>query len=644
MKKIFYLIGGFLALIVGLVLLTLAVLFFDPTIAINAKNIAWVLEKTHVLDSWSWKKMEIGHQWIKWNDRHLTGDIRDFCFRKNAESSKVYTCFDEISWDFDLGFDFKEKFFTKVHKPFKVHSPLTEVKLLPSPPTKEKSSPPDIYRYWNLFWSDMVPDMDVRFAAIRLTTDGKQHDFDFTLVKTGKRLTAGAMKFTLFANPKDFELRAPEKILIPEHIETLGPFYIRDLTLTGKVREEMIPLHLTGHVEDVLLKTDAILELPIAEGMTLKRKFLGSIKGEILVPAFRKTLAHKSYGIFRELPAPFNVLDGKVITTFEGKEKGKDEVRFDSLTNIDLASPHQVLNLDIAAGTDLPVSTWRPDTIELGLDFHQVRIELPRLSSKRPPPQMIPDKRFKNGPYRPPEEKKAATDVLVHLTALNRKALQIVTNLLDEPVRLNFDLLIGEGKVNKGHVSVLPLKTEIFRRPIRLRELVLTFDEPKEPVIKAEVLFPLPEYKIKLVLEGPVSSPRYAFTSDPPLQQNDIYAVLLFGRPLSDLDPDSRTAAQKTNQILANGILSLSVLYFLAGSPVEYVGFDPDSKSAVAQFGLTKKTSLRVGGGEEGMNSGGLRHSLGKGWYIDTGVQRHPSSSTNQNKSYGVLLERVISY
>jgi hypothetical protein len=644
MKKFLYLLGGFVAIILGLVLIVLTVLFFDPTIAINAKNIAWVLEKTHVLDSWSWKKMELGHKWLKWNDRRLTGDIRDFCFRKNAESAHVSTCFDEISWDFDLGFDFREKFFTNVHKPFKVHSPLTEVTLLPAPATNEKSSPPDIYRYWNLFWSDMVPDMDVRLASVHLTSDGKKHDLDFSLVKTGKHVTAEAMKFTLSADPKGFELRAPEKILIPEHVETLGPFFIRDLTLTGKVRGEMIPLHLAGHVEDVLLKADAVLDLPLAEGMTLKRKFLASIKGEILVPGFKKTLSHKSYGIFRELPAPFNVLDGKIITKFEGKEKGKDAVRFDSLTSIDLSSPHQVLNLDIAAGADLPVSSLKPDTIELGLDFHQVRIELPRLSSKRPPPQMIPDKRFKKGPYHPPVEKKEATDVLVHLTALNRKSLQIVTNLLDEPVRLNFDLLIGQGKVEKGHVSVLPLKTEIFRRPIRLRELVVNFDEPKEPVITAEVLFPLPEYKIKLVLEGPVSSPRYAFTSEPPLPQNDIYAVLLFGRPLADLDPDDKTAAQKTNQILANGILSLSVLYFLAGSPVEYVGFDPDSKSAVAQFGLSKKTSLRVGGGQEGMNSGGLRHSLGKGWYIDTGVQRHPSSSTNQNKSYGVLLERVIAY
>ncbi len=79
-------------------------------------------------------------------------------------------------------------------------------------------------------------------------------------------------------------------------------------------------------------------------------------------------------------------------------------------------------------------------------------------------------------------------------------------------------------------------------------------------------------------------------------------------------------------------------------APVEYVGFDPDSKNATAQFGLTRKTSLRVGGGQEGMNAGGLRHSLGKGWYVDSTVQKSQSPSTEDRKNYGVILERVIAY
>jgi hypothetical protein len=43
------------------------------------------------------------------------------------------------------------------------------------------------------------------------------------------------------------------------------------------------------------------------------------------------------------------------------------------------------------------------------------------------------------------------------------------------------------------------------------------------------------------------------------------------------------------------------------------------------------------------MNSG-IRHSLGKGWYIDTSVQNTEKRATEKGQDYGVLLERVIAY
>jgi len=62
---------------------------------------------------------------------------------------------------------------------------------------------------------------------------------------------------------------------------------------------------------------------------------------------------------------------------------------------------------------------------------------------------------------------------------------------------------------------------------------------------------------------------------------------------------------------------------------------------------LGNKSSLRVGGGNEGINSTTLRRSLGKGWYIDTSIQQtqeEASSDPQEGHDYGVLLERVISY
>lgn len=232
----------------------------------------------------------------------------------------------------------------------------------------------------------------------------------------------------------------------------------------------------------------------------------------------------------------------------------------------------------------------------------------------------------------------------MHLQALGENALHINTNLLDETLRLNFDLLVENGEVKKGFIQTFPLTTTVFKRKIVIPSLRVVFSAPLEPQIIATIEFHLPEYKVTLELEGPMSSPRQAFSSNPPLPLDDIYAVILFGRPLSGLDPDDRSAAKKSNQILSQGILSLAVLYYFAGSPVESLGYDPESNELSAQIGLGAKNSLRVGTSGSGLNSAGVRRSLGKGWYIDSSVQRTTNDNGTSGPDYGVLLERIISY
>lgn len=647
MKKILFLIAGLITIPLVTILVLVGVFFVDPTVIINGPNIEWVLNRTHVFETWTWQKMEIRHGWKKWNDRHLSGEIRNLCLRYRKEAS-VYSCFSEISWDFDLRYQFGHGFSTETHSSFQIFSPQIEVALADTPEKEEESPPPDIYRWWSLFWSGIVPDMEVKLDSVAVMSHGKKTEFDIGITKLKDTLRASAKNFHLTADAKGFELAAPPAIELPEKIDAVGPYYFRNVRLKGSVTKKSIPLLLTGSLEEAAFHVKAHVNLPLQDdpaSLAFRREFLATVSGDIRVPDFRQAYSRRAPAAFRELPAPLNVMNGTIIVNFALAKGAPGSVTFHSDTDIDLASAKEALDMTVSAEGELPVEKLKPDTIQIGLAFHEVKLELPKLSKKAPPPQFIPDRRFRKGPYRPPEKKVPETEVDVHLTALNRKSLHIVTNLLDEPLRLNFDLLIGNGKVKKGHITALPLRTEIFRRPIQLRSLVITFDEPKEPVIAAEIRFPLPEYKITLNLEGPVSQPRYAFRSEPPLPQNDIFAVLLFGRPLEDLSSDDKTSAQKTNQILSQGILSLSVLYFLAGSPVEYVGFDPESQNATAQIGLSNKTSLRVGGGREGMNGGGIRHSLGKGWFIDTTVQDTKQNTASSKRSdYGVLLERVIAY
>lgn len=347
---------------------------------------------------------------------------------------------------------------------------------------------------------------------------------------------------------------------------------------------------------------------------------------------------------YDELPAPLNVMNGAIEFRLDvEKTRQKEYVLLKTVTDFNLKGKRQVIRFSLSGDVPLDVRDFSRELIEVAVQFSKVSLQLPRLSKKGPPPQFFPDKRFKVQKTNQAPTAENRPNISMNLEATNEQALHIRSNLLDEALRLNFDLEIKNGEIDDGFLKILPLKTTLFKRPIRIRKLIISFHAPLEPVIESTVQFPLPEYKITLKLEGPVSSPRYAFSSKPPLPQNDIFAVLLFGRPLSELNSDDKSAAQQTNKLLAQGILSLSVLYFLAGSPVEYIGYDPETGRATAQFGIDGKTSLNIGAGK-GSRSTGVRRSLGKGWYLDTSVQNTSDPSNEGARDYGVLLERIIAY
>lgn len=644
MKKFLkYTLVTFLVFLVLLVSV-LGYIFIKPQVVINPEMLNFALEKTKILKEYSWKEAQMNWGYKTWKHRTFEGRFTDLCFNYDSEPAKVDSCIQEISWNIEIiGLS------VKTISPIKIHSNKMNV-ILGKTDEKEPSSPPDIWNYWTMLWSDMTPDMDIWFRNIKLTSvDKKTTELDFKLVKIGKELNAEALKFHLFANPEKIVVTPPKAIPLPKKLPGMETLYFRDFKLTALMKPTDIKVEVVGFFEVAQILVNSQIDLPIKDeftSVTFLKKVALKTTASVDMPALRKNLARYAPDPYKELPAPFNVMDGKIGIKVKTEDiKDSDLVMVLAGMNVDLKSEKQALNFDMEADVPVNLKTYKPESVSVGLDFHQVQIQLPRLSKKSPPPQLIPDGRFKNRPFKPePKVTEKPLDITLHLQALNEKAMSFRTNLLDEILKLNFDLNIVQGNLKSGFLSILPLKTSVFKRPIHLKDMKITFNHPVEPVMEGEIQFPLPEYKITLKLEGPVSKPRYAFTSEPPLPQNDIYAVLLFGRPMADLDPDDKSSAQQTNKLLSQGILSLSVLYFLAGSPVEYVGYDPGSKNAVAQFGLGNKTSLRVGGGGDGINSSAIRRSLGKGWYLDTSVQNSSQPANSDSKNYGVLLERIITY
>lgn len=633
------------------------ILFFRPSSVLNPSMLDFALKKSEVLKDWSWSEAQMNHKWIKWNEREFSGSFKDFCFTYDHEAALVKSCLEEVSWDLRLTFSNGEGLSILAQKPFKIRSKKTMLTLKENNKKEdEATSPPDVWGYWQLLWSKKVPDMDIFFESISLKMKDELHEFDFKLNKGPRELVIEAMKFKLIADPESFKLTGPESYELPVDIPQLEKVFLRQFKLTGEVSLKGIPLNVTGAIEAIEFQITSFLNLPIQssfDSVGFRKKLLLNTKANLNLPKLKENLARYAPKPFTTLPAPLNVMSGDLkIDLKVSPHEDSEKVLVQSFLNIDLTGEKQVLLMSLTGDVPLNLNTFAPGSIFLGIDFKKVALQLPRLAKTSLPPQFFPDGRIitpeAKEKTQKQEEKKTNgnedLDLDLKLQALGEKALHIDSNLLDEALRLNFHLNIRQGELKDGFVNVLPLETTVFKRPIHVKELKLIFNYPIDPIMEGRIVFPLPEYKITLNLEGPISKPRHSFTSEPPLPQSDIYSVLLFGRPMADLNPDDKAAAGRTNQLLSQGILSLSVLYFLAGSPVEYIGYDPETRGATAQIGLGSKNSLRVGTGAGGSTSTSVRRSLGKGWYLDTSVQNNTGTESSRDQNYGVLLERIISY
>lgn len=636
-----------------LTLILVGILFFNPTYIVNPKNINFALEQSDLLESWSWKSGEINHQWIKWNHRRFSGNFSDLCLKRVTKEFTVDGCMEEVAWNFDLKWNLNSGFTYDIKKPLMIVSKKFKVYLLDD----QSLIAPDYLAYWDFLWSGALPDFNFRFDSLEIEKNKKTKDIDLTVEKNAESLTASSLNYKIVANPEEIVITAPKKIIVPYDLKTINPLYFDELKLMARIQENRIPFEITSKIANTKLVlsselTKQILRQKLTHAQ-LWEIILLNTKGSLKINKITETLKELVKPPFNILPAPLNSMEGPLDLKLS-VNKSDQLVTIKITSMLDMRGTNQFLILDLNSEFPYDSKNNSFGAGIFGIDFKKVLLSLPKLSKTKLPPQFRPDPRFKgvkivavnkNDPKKNKPKKKKA-EVTMSLEAIGENALAIKTNLLDEILKLNLKFNISGSTIQDGFIETKPLRTKVFKRPVYLSSLKIIFEAPLEPEIQSTIEFHLPEYLITLKLVGPLSKPRTAFSSKPPLPEDDIIAVLLFGRPLAGLNPEDKSATRGATQIISQGVLSLAVLYYLAGSPVESIGYDPDTKVVSAQFGLGKKNSLRV---ESAKNSGGIgaygvRHALGKGWYIDSTVEESTNVSSSGGKNLGVLLERIISY
>jgi translocation and assembly module TamB len=95
-------------------------------------------------------------------------------------------------------------------------------------------------------------------------------------------------------------------------------------------------------------------------------------------------------------------------------------------------------------------------------------------------------------------------------------------------------------------------------------------ETPPKPVLDVTASHRTSDYRVEAHVEGPIDKPTLTLSSDPPLEQADILAVVLFGKPTRDLGSgESRDLQQH-----AIGLAAAYATPQLVGSVTNALGID----------------------------------------------------------------------
>lgn len=368
------------------------------------------------------------------------------------------------------------------------------------------------------------------------------------------------------------------------------------------------------------------------------------------------------------IPAPLNVLDGSVRLRAGVKiDNGGGEVVYRLTSGLDgqgesihlrlegttsvvrgeqlhfrapvPASNRDRTHLEVAGG-DLArtsIARERPlrSATEATLAIDRLYLTAPRFDFGIPP-RLAPDSRF--GALNPVEPRSSSASTAapmdIHLRIRTKDASSILvrSNLTKSPVPIALDLTYDEGKTMAtmtkdttaakltGSVTFGRTAIDAFRRNATLEKLKIDLGANGINKLTGRARVDDPQYNISIFLFGTTAEPVVRFASNPPLTDEQIISVLLFGRPLNELGEDQKGSVANLEAAFADAALGLSSIYLLAHTPVESIGYDVGRGMASVNVGVGGGASIELGTGGQS-NVIGFRKRLGHGFVFRSDVE-----------------------
>jgi hypothetical protein len=356
------------------------------------------------------------------------------------------------------------------------------------------------------------------------------------------------------------------------------------------------------------------------------------------VPDFQKAV-RKLAETDISVPAPFNQLAGGAVCDANGRfQTIADIEKFPLHCESRLSSKGQKANLKLASELSLRRfgNRYRPH-IEGEILMDEVLFTLPDIDIRKPIPQMFRDKRFQSIEEQARENdhpKEAPITYSFRIRTSENKPLQFRTELLPNLIPLFVNLRFDEGKEMSGSVAIRDYQIELFKRTAKIENMEVTFLAGNDlQNLKGMIRFPNKDYALGMDIYGSLQEPSYHFSSTPPLEDSQILGLLLFGEEPTNLDDETQRSIGHTQNAMADKAVGLLSMYYLASTPIERLGYDPNAQVFTAQFRLPDGVLLTFGSDVDSKGTVGLRKKLTGNWSIDTTAERNSETDAQKGRA-----------
>lgn len=344
-------------------------------------------------------------------------------------------------------------------------------------------------------------------------------------------------------------------------------------------------------------------------------------------------------------PAPLNDLKGTVLLKIRGKSKAdSDSISVPLKLLVDLHSEEQKLKIDADGKAVFKRDkTLSLASIELNTYPSNTVLVLPPLSIKdkirlSPDPRINRASQLKGEPEKPKKEP-VKYKVIVDTRG---NPVKLKSSYVEDEIPLNIDLIIRDNEPLEGSLNFSRFTAEIFRRKGTVEYFNIKFlPEYETQEIEGRISVDYSDYVIYINVTGSTKQPYVTFDSSPPMTREEIISVLMFGSKIEDLDNDKSSSVGNMNAAVADRAVNLMSMYILASTPIQSVGYNPQTKVFTAKLNLGFGTTVYYGSDWDDYRRVGIKKRLGSNWSIKT----YTENPTNTDKySITTLLEWFTRY